>query len=258
MPSYRYLNCIHPKYQEKIRVVMLKAVLFDLDGTLLPMDQDVFVKTYFSLLAKRLAPYGYDPEKLIQIIWKAISAEMSNDGSKTNQEVFWDVFTSAFGEKSREQEPVFDDFYRTEFNTVASVCDPSPKANEIVKMLKKAGCMVILATNPIFPRVATDNRIRWAGMDRDDFDEISTFENYGLCKPNPEYFRFLLKKFDLKAEECIMVGNDVDEDMIASELGMKVFLMDYFIINRKNKDLRQFPVGGFDELKVFLEKELKN
>lgn len=237
---------------------MLKAVLFDLDGTLLPMDQDVFVKTYFSLLAKRLAPYGYDPEKLIDVIWKAISAEMRNDGSKTNQEVFWDVFTSAFGKDSRKHESVFDDFYRTEFNTVARVCSPSPKADEIVKMLKKAGCMVILATNPIFPKVATENRIIWAGMDKDDFDEISTFENYGLCKPNPEYFRYLLKKFDLKPEECIMVGNDVDEDMVASELGMKVFLMEFFIINRKNKDLSQFPVGGFDELKTFLEKELKN
>ena len=84
----------------------------------------------------------------------------------------------------------------------------------------------------------------------------STFENYGLCKPNPEYFRYLMKKFNLKPEECIMVGNDVDEDMIASELGMKVFLMDYFIINRKNKDLSQYPKGGFDELTDYLKKEL--
>ncbi len=237
---------------------MLKAVLFDLDGTLLPMDQDTFIKSYFSLLAKRLAPYGYDPEKLMDTIWKAISAEMRNDGSKTNSEVFWDVFTSVFGEESREHEPVFDDFYRNEFNTVASVCEPTPKANEIVKMLKNAGCKVILATNPLFPKIATEDRIRWAGMDRDDFDAVTTFEDCGMCKPNLGYFRYLLDMFDLAPEECIMVGNDVEEDMVASELGMKVFLVEGFIINRKGRDLGQYPRGGFDELKAFLEKELKD
>ena len=65
---------------------MIRAVLFDLDGTLLPMDQDAFIKKYFGLLAQRLAPYGYEPKKLIDTIWKAISAEMTNDGSRTNEE----------------------------------------------------------------------------------------------------------------------------------------------------------------------------
>ena len=235
---------------------MLKAVLFDLDGTLLPMDQDVFIRTYFGLLAQRLAPYGYDPKVLIDTIWKAISAEMTNNGSRSNQEAFWDVFTSVFGEESRKHESVFDDFYRNEFNDVVKVCEPSPKADGIVKMLRKAGCKVILATNPLFPKIATENRIRWAGMDKGDFDLYTTFEDCGLCKPNLEYFRYILDMFKLKPEECIMVGNDVDEDMVASELGIKVFLLDYFIINRKDKDLSTYPTGGFDELEAFLKNEL--
>ena len=235
---------------------MLKAVLFDLDGTLLPMDQDAFIKKYFGLLAQRLAPYGYDPKKLIDTIWKAISAEMTNDGSRTNEEAFWDVFTSVFGKESRKDGDIFDDFYRNEFNDVAEVSEPSPKADKIVKMLKKAGCKVILATNPLFPKIATENRIRWAGMDKDDFDLYTTFEDWGLCKPNLDYFRRIMDMFDLRPEECIMVGNDVDEDMIASELSMKVFLMDHFIINRKKKDISSIPQGGFDELDSFLKKEL--
>ena len=235
---------------------MLKAVLFDLDGTLLPMDQDVFVNYYFSLLAEKLAPYGYEPKGLIDTIWKGISEEMRNDGSRPNSEVFWDVFTSVYGKDSREHESVFEEFYRNEFNKVKSVCGPSPKADGIVKMLKGTGCIVILATNPIFPKIATDDRIEWAGLDKDDFDLITTFENCGLCKPNPDYFRYLLNKFNLGPDECIMVGNDVDEDMVASELGMKVFLMDHSIINKKDRDLSGYPKGGFDELKAFLMKEL--
>ena len=235
---------------------MLKAVLFDLDGTLLPMDQDVFIRKYFGLMAQKLAPYGYDPKQLIDTIWKAISAEMTNDGSRSNEDAFWDVFTSAFGKESRKHEAVFDDFYRNEFNDVADVCEPSPKADGIVKMLRKAGCKVILATNPLFPKIATEDRIGWAGMDKDDFDLYTTFEDWGLCKPNLDYFRRIMDMFDLRPEECIMVGNDVDEDMIASELGMKVFLMDHFIINRKKKDISSIPQGGFDELDSFLKKEL--
>lgn len=249
-------GCVYPKYSIEIQWDMIKAVLFDLDGTLLPMDQDVFIKKYFTLMAKKLAPYGYEPKKLTDTIWKAISAEMTNDGSRSNEDVYWDVFTSVFGKESRKHEAVFDDFYRNEFNDVADVSEPSPKADMIVKMLKEAGCRVILATNPLFPKIATEDRIRWAGMDKDDFDLYTTFEDFGLCKPNPEYFRYILDMFKLEPEECIMVGNDVDEDMVASDLGMKVFLMDRFVIDRKKRDISTIPKGGFDELEIFLRKEL--
>ena len=47
----------------------ITTVLFDLDGTLLPMDQDLFTKKYFGALAAKLAPHGYDPEQLIKGVW---------------------------------------------------------------------------------------------------------------------------------------------------------------------------------------------
>mgnify|MGYP000081149430 CR=1 FL=1 len=48
----------------------MKTILFDLDGTLLPMDQDAFVKYYMGLLAQKMAPHGYEPEKLVEAVWK--------------------------------------------------------------------------------------------------------------------------------------------------------------------------------------------
>ena len=45
---------------------MIHMILFDLDGTLLPMDQEVFTRAYFRRLAEKLAPRGYDPEQLVQ------------------------------------------------------------------------------------------------------------------------------------------------------------------------------------------------
>ena len=57
----------------------IKAVLFDLDGTILPMGQNVFTKAYFGGLAKRLAPIGYESEKLIDSIWQGSAAMVGND-----------------------------------------------------------------------------------------------------------------------------------------------------------------------------------
>ena len=231
---------------------MLKAVLFDLDGTLLPMDQDRFIERYFSLLAKKMAGHGYNPDLLLKTIWKALAAEAVNDGSITNREMFWKVFSSVFGEDSIKDESVFEDFYRNEFQTVKDVCEPSPKAKYIVDMLRSKGIKVILATNPIFPKVATDSRIRWAGMEPEDFDIVTTFEDIGLSKPNLDYYRYLMDEMRLDPKDCVMVGNDVEEDMVAEELGMKVFLMDYFIINRKGTDVSKYPKGNFDDLIDYL------
>ena len=74
----------------------ITTVLFDLDGTLLPMDQDVFVKDYFSRIAAKVAPAGYDPKQLIDTIWRGTAAMVKNDGSKTNEEAFWNYAVSDF------------------------------------------------------------------------------------------------------------------------------------------------------------------
>lgn len=230
----------------------IKAVLFDLDGTLLPMDQDVFVRAYFGLLAKKLAPRGYDSEKLIGAIWGGTAAMVKNDGSATNETVFWDFFSAVFGERCRDDEPVFDEYYRNEFQAVQASCGYDKRAAEVISLLKSKGIRMALATNPIFPAVATESRIRWAGLDRNDFELVTTYENSRHCKPNPDYYRDVLNAMNLLPEDCIMVGNDVGEDMIAATLGMQVFLLTDCIINKKSADITAYPRGNFDDLLAFL------
>ncbi len=230
----------------------IKAVLFDLDGTLLPMDQDVFVRAYFGLLAKKLAPHGYDPEKLIEAIWGGTAAMVKNSGNATNETVFWNFFSGVFGEQCRDDEPIFDEYYRNEFQSVQASCGFDKRAAGIISFLKSKGIRMALATNPIFPAVATESRIRWAGLNRDDFELVTTYENSRHCKPNPDYYRDVLSALDLLPEECIMVGNDVGEDMIAETLGIQVFLLTDCIINKKSADIAVYPHGNFDDLLAFL------
>ena len=230
----------------------IKAVFFDLDGTLLPMDQDEFVKAYFKLLVKRLAPLGYDGEKLVGALWTGVEAMVRNDGSCKNEEVFWKVFTKIFGEQCLEDIPVFDEFYREEFNQVQKVCGFTEAAKEAVTLVRTLGKRPILATNPIFPAAATDNRIRWAGLSPEMFEHYTTYENASCCKPNPKYYQELLETVGLRPEECLMVGNDVSEDMVAETLGMKVFLLTDCLINKENRDISRYPQGGFPELLEYL------
>ncbi len=232
----------------------ITTVLFDLDGTLLPMDMEIFIKVYFGGLAKKMAPHGYDPKELIDCIWAGIAAMVKNDGSKSNEKAFWDQFVKLRGEGALADMPLFEEYYQNDFDEVAKSCGYTQEADRVIKLLKSRGVRVVLATNPIFPAIATQKRIRWAGLEQDDFALITTYENSSHCKPNPAYYTDILNTLGLSAEECLMVGNDADEDMIAETLGMRVFLLTDCLINKSGADLSHYPQGGFDALFSFLEK----
>ena len=234
----------------------ITTVLFDLDGTLLPMDQNVFIKDYLGRLARKLAPYGYEPKKLIEAVWAGTKAMVKNTGEKTNEVAFWEAFDSYFGYPASKDTSVHQDFYQNEFNDVKAVCGFAPMAAQIVGWLKEKGFREVLATNPLFPSVATENRIRWAGLQPEDFEYFTTFENSHYCKPNLDYYREILEKCHLKPEECLMIGNDVGEDMVSQRLGMKAFLLTDCLINKENKDISQYPHGGFAQLDTYLKETL--
>lgn len=231
---------------------MITTVFFDLDGTLLPMDQEVFLNAYMGGLTAKMAPCGYDPGLLLKSIWKGTGAMVLNDGSCRNETLFWKVFSAAIGRDARADEPVFLDFYKNEFQSVAKSCGFDSRARETVAQIKAMGKRVVLATNPLFPAIATESRVRWAGMEPEDFEYISTYENSCHSKPNPDYYREILDKLNLTPEECLMVGNDVQEDMLAETLGFRVFLLTDCMINRDNQDISRYPQGSFPELMEYI------
>ena len=129
-----------------------------------------------------------------------------------------------------------------------------PLPDATVEACKAAGHRVALATNPIFPAVATESRIRWAGLAPETFAWYTTYENIGYCKPNPDYYREILRYLGCRAEDCLMVGNDVEEDMMAAQAaGLSVFLLTDCLLNRKEKDISSYPQGDFDALLAFVE-----
>lgn len=231
---------------------MITTFLFDLDGTLLPMDQNIFLKAYLGGLAKKGAAHGYDISAMPKQIMAGTYAMVKNDGSATNEDVFWATFSALCGRDARADIAVFDDFYHNEFQEVRHVCGFDPRAAEAIREIIALGYRVALATNPLFPAIATMSRTRWAGLNPDDFELITTYETSRHCKPNPDYYRDVMNALGVKAEECVMVGNDVSEDMVAQTLGMQVFLLTDCMINKHNEDISRYPHGSFPELMDFI------
>lgn len=234
---------------------MLKAVLFDLDGTLLPLDQDVFTKTYIGAFARKMSAY-YAPEAFVGVLVRSLSDLVESDGRMTNEELVNSTFASELGAEILDRLPIINEFYEKDFEGVKAVCGFDSKASEIVKAVRGMGLKTALATMPVFPRVATESRMRWAGLDAEDFELVTTLENSFFCKPNPNYYTDIAKRLGVLPEECLMVGNDTLDDMAAERAGMNVFLLTDFLVNRENKDISAYPNGNIDDLARFLSKNV--
>ncbi len=236
---------------------MIKAVCFDLDGTLLPLDVDSFCEYYFGMLARKMASHGYDPKALIGAIMAGTKSMYKNDGSRSNEQAFWDTFCEIFGERAREDEAKFAEFYETEFDKARAACGFDAAAAPALRACREMGLRVCVATSPLFPRIATYKRLQWAGIDPAEVEFFTTYEDHHYCKPNAGYYREVTARLGLSPEECLMVGNDVREDMAAREIGMHTFLLlNDYLLNRDNADISAFPRGGFEEMLAYA-KELQ-
>ena len=237
---------------------MLKAVFFDLDGTLLPLNEDDFLKIYFHLMSTKMKDFGFEPNKLIETIWAGTKCMYKNDGNKTNEEVFWDYFKSVYGEEVLSQKSEFDKFYTNEFKQLKQCCKENLLAKEIVNFVNSNELLCVLSTNPIFPKVGTLTRMSFIGLEESDFDFVTVYENFNFTKPNPMYFKALLDKFDLKPAEVILFGNNELEDAwCANQVGIKTYLVgDYIIQNDKLEN--KVPIIKMEDVILTIQKEMRN
>ncbi|MBE7003786.1 MAG: HAD family hydrolase [Ruminococcaceae bacterium] len=229
-----------------------KYIFFDMDGTLLPMDGGVFARTYFKVLTKKMLPYGYEPEALIDGINAGITATQTNDGTHTNEELFWEHFARVTGERVLKDRPIFEDFYAVDFQRISSTCGYTPEAKATVELCRELEYPVVIATEPIFPLFAMESRLRWAGVDPSSVELITSYETSHYCKPDLGYYREITDKLGVSPEECVMVGNDVGEDMPAEKLGMRVFLLTDCLINKQEADITRWTNGGYAKLQRWL------
>jgi FMN phosphatase YigB (HAD superfamily) len=200
----------------------MRGVLFDLDGTLLGVEVDEFLRRYFRALSEAVAPRFPDID-LVGAVLASTAVMQSPHPGITNRDVFFRDFRDRTGVDLVEQWPVFEAFYRDVFPTLGTDYRPVPGGREAIACARSMGWKVAIATQPIFPLLAIRHRLAWAGLADVEFDAITTYEVMTACKPEPSYFAQVCSMIGCAPADCVMVGDDAGADMPAAALGIGTF-----------------------------------
>ncbi|MCK5330430.1 MAG: HAD family hydrolase [Candidatus Marinimicrobia bacterium] len=201
----------------------LKAVLFDLDNTLLLYSEKQFYHDYISGLYSHFRDL-LSPDKFYDKMMNATRVMVANDGSQTNLTLFLEAFSSELNESGEQLMQRFNSYYENDFRHFEELMVPVDGVAELFTSLKKKGMKTVIATNPMFPMTVQKLKLSWVGLDGFAMTLITSVENSFFCKPNLLYYQSICEKIEVTASDCLMVGNDALNDMIASHLGMKTYL----------------------------------
>lgn len=202
---------------------MIRAVLLDLDGTLLDTDLDQFISHYIRALSAYMSPW-VPAEAFAEALLAGTRAMVDHsDSTQTNAQVFWRVFNARSPRPREELQPAIDRFYAEEFPKLARYARPLPAARPLVQELLARGYRIVLATNPVFPETAIRQRMAWAGIADMPFHLVTTYENMHAAKPNPAYYHEIAERIAVPPASCLMVGDEETRDGAAVSAGMRFF-----------------------------------
>lgn len=210
---------------------MVRAILFDLDNTLLGNPMSSFLPRYFQAIASHLSTVVDDADLMPKLLG-AMDAVMANSSAtQTNEKVYWDIVSQAVGAQVSVLQEAMRVFYRDVFPKLRPYTHAVPIARDVVEAAFANGYEVVIATNPTFPLSSILERLRWANIPSSDFNfaMITSFENMHFCKPAPGYFKQILATIDRAPDECVMVGDDVEWDMPAKNVGIWTYLVTDFL-----------------------------
>ena len=230
----------------------LKALLLDLDDTLIDNPMDTFIPAYFRALEAFVAGM-VGPERFIKQLLIATRTMDGNDGSgPTNEEVFAAASYPALGVPREELEPLLARFYSEAFPRLAPLTRPRPAAPKVVEWAEDKELQVVIATNPLFPRTAIEQRMAWGGVgvDRFDYELVTCYENSRATKSSPAYFQGIVDFLGRKPEECLMVGDNWGWDVVcAGEAGVPAY---WIASDGAEAPGPAVPVVGRGDLDAFL------
>lgn len=232
--------------------MMINTILFDLDGTILPMEMDDFIKHYFHEMGIMFHDL-IDGRVLAGYVMDSTEHMVRNLEDRKNEDVFFTRFNELIDGDLEVYKTRFDEFYDTRFLNVKSATHQSDPMIKAIRLLKEKGYNVVLATNPLFPMKANHHRINWAGFRPEDFSYISSFEANSYCKPNLEYYREVLTAINKTPEDCMMVGNDALEDMVVAQLGIKTYLIEDHLLNKHDVEIKADHRGKYGDFYNFVK-----
>lgn len=224
----------------------INTIFFDLDATLVPCVQAELTDAYFGDLHKfAVGKLGSEAaEQFDKAAMKGFRAMKQNDGSMSNMQLFRSVFYQQWPEFPLDVVAFYQEFYNGSFEAVRRVVHDRGSEKSLLQGLRQKGYKLVCATNPVFPLSANSRRMSWAGLQPEDFDYITNFDNCCYCKPSPDYFKEAAAAVGASPQLCLMVGNDTVDDMGALDAGMQVILITDYLHVRGERSLDQ--AGAMD------------
>lgn len=224
-----------------------RAICFDLDGTLLPMDLDGFMQAYFKGIASFVAKRGLDAKRFMEALKAGTKAMAMDHLGIANRDVFWDEFHRVYPEPKGVAEEVADEFYATDFKEIGKDVIANPSAAKAIFELAAKGYPLALTTMPMFPLAAVKARLAWAGIDPDVFARITSYENSSSIKPRETYFAENVSALGASGADILMVGNNTIEDLSFCALGCDPYLVTDWLINDNGFDIDSIKHGSMDD-----------
>ena len=230
-----------------------QAVFFDLDGTLLPMEGEVFIKRYFEVLPQFLAAEGFEgPRPIVAAVNEGTKA-MFKPHEELNADAFWHVFEKTCGLSRAVFEPVMERFYASDlYNSIGRDVERFEDGLAALRILREKGYPLYLTTLPVFPQQAVEARLAWSGIEPERFGFITTYDECRAVKPSLDYYRQCIERAGIDdPSQVLMVGNNTSDDLAILDLGCDAYLVTDFMINDNGYDLARVKHGTFKEFCAF-------
>jgi FMN phosphatase YigB (HAD superfamily) len=204
------------------------TLLVDLDDTLLSNPLESFMPAYLKGLSKALAP-KVDPQKMVPLLLSATDKMIAKDNFDGTLENEFDLnFYPALGVAKADIHPLIETFYLGDYQSLRELTSPREDAVALVQAALSKGYDLVVATNPIFPRIAITSRLCWADLSPEiyPFALVTSYEDFHFAKPNPAYYSEILSYIGKPSQPAGMIGNSMKEDILpALAAGIPAFLV---------------------------------
>jgi len=224
---------------------MIKAVIFDIDDTLIDFTETKNLAIKESV--KAMIDKGIDED--FDSLHKEFKRFYWERGIE-DQQIFQKFFIEKYG---KIDYPVLASAILAYRKAKEGVLKPYPGAKNLLIQLKERGLKLAILSDA--PKLEAYLRLCSVSFD-DFFDLILTKDDVGVSKPHSKGFEIILKEFDIKAEECLMIGDAPDKDMEgAKKLGMMTILANYGSKKIENPDSRaDFSASSILEISKIISK----
>ena len=206
-----------------MRSVLIEAVFFDIDNTLILFDESELFQNYLQSISNHFSAV-MSPDVFLEKTIAGSQNLLKNRGQKTNMAFFLDYFCRDIAVSQEKAWQLFEHYYQTEYDKLKTLVKITPAVQQTLHSLVDDGKKLVLASNPMFPEFVQRMRANWAGLANFKFDFISGIENTSFCKPQPEYYLEICQKTNIAPENALMVGDDPINDLAAAKCGLKTFL----------------------------------